>query len=626
MAELDAIADILKARGVTEVRYFHADHFEPWSAGVDVGRRAIDRFEAQTRDLAFGSAASLFYKVRLGGRLTDAATRTTAGHRVPGDGIVFEHPGTAYRSAAREAMGMLDRESGHEIHLHLHHEYLTRTRGGPDSPVARWVNAHSTADLDRQRMALLIRLAVEQVGQELGRPFERWGFVHGIWALNAADPTVCTIENEMALLMANGCFGDFSFPAGRAHCNPRLSVPFTCLPVEAVRAFDHPAARAIAAGKPGAADAGRFLVWSSPLRHAECSLDAYGRRRPLPMTDPEACVRAWLAKSPIAEGGNLVIKTHGHSLYQIRHVPLDEVVVPHAMPPVRATFDCLERVCDRAGVPIRPITAGAIPALLGLDAGPAPPSRTAGVTEVHSMPKPSSAALARMINRPIVKALNAWVSEDAENARQAGRFYLDRLGREWLFADYDLIVADYLASRFDPARTRIVEIACGFGTLGLLTAGHGFETLGVEVSQGRCAGGEIARDAAGQALRRLPGRLSFQCGAFPRDFPGRALEGDKQVVAVATNVIGTYTDRNLTFCLRALFPFDAVILDVGSFGRRREGDDRRAFFDALAGSWFEPVVAIHRRDPYDYWHFGIRNAFDAVAPDMPAAAPTLAQG
>lgn len=626
MAQLDAIADILKARGVAEVRYLHADHFEPWSAGVDIGRRAIERFEAQTRDLPFGSAASLFYKVRLGGRLEDAANPTAAGHRVPGDGIVFKHPGTAYRSAAGEAMGVLDRETGHEIHLHLHHEYLTRTRGGPDSPVARWVNAHSTAELDRQRMALLIRLAVEQVSQELGRPFDRWGFVHGIWALNAADPSVCTIENEMALLMANGCFGDFSFPAGRAHCNPRLSMPFTCLPVEAVKAFDQPAARPIAAGEPGAAGAGRFLVWSSPLRHAECSLDAYGRRRPLPMTDPEACVRAWLAKSPIAGDGSLVIKTHGHSLYQIRHVPLDEIVVPHAMPPVRATFDCLERVCDRVGVPIRPITAHAIPALLGLAAAPAPASRTARVSEIHSMPKPSSAALARTINPPIVKALSEWVAEDAENARQAGRFYLERLDRGSLFADYDLVVADYLASRFDPARTRIVEIACGFGTLALLAAGHGFETLGVELSQGRCTGGEIARAAAGRELRRLPGRLAFHCGAFPRDFPGRALEGDKRVVAVATNVIGTYTDRNLGLCLRALFPFDAVILDVGSFGRRREGDDRQAFFDALAGSWFEPVEAIHRLNPYDYWHFDIRNAFDVAATDVPASAPTLAEG
>ena len=112
MAPLDAIADILKARGVAEVRYLHADHFEPWSAGVDVGRRAIERFEAQTRDLPFGSAASLFYKVRLGGRLDDAANPTAAGHRVPDDGIVFKHPGTAYRSAAGEAMGVLDRETG----------------------------------------------------------------------------------------------------------------------------------------------------------------------------------------------------------------------------------------------------------------------------------------------------------------------------------------------------------------------------------------------------------------------------------------------------------------------------------------------------------------------------------
>ena len=480
-------------------------------------------------------------------------------------------------------------------------------------------------------MALLIRLAVEQVGQELGRPFDRWGFVHGIWALNAADLSVCTIENEMALLMASGCFGDFSFPAGRAHCNPRLSVPFTCLPVEAVKAFDQPAARPIAAGEPGADGADRFLVWSSPLRHAECSLDAYGggRRRPLPMTDPEACVRAWLAKSPIAEGGSLVIKTP-RAIRSTRsgNVPLDEIV--------RAPCDAAgpgDLRLPGAGLLTAPACrsarspAHAIPALLG-PRRPLPrrASRTASVSEIHSMPKSSSAALARTINPPIVKALSEWVSEDAENARQAGRFYLERLDRGSLFADYDLVVADYLASRFDPARTRIVEIACGFGTLALLAAGHGFETLRRRAQPGTLHGrrDRQGRGGAGTAPAARPAVLPLRA-RFPRDFPGRALEGDKRVVAVATK-----RDRHL-------HRPEPGALPCARSSRSTPWDPRCRQLRAAAAKatiarpsstrWPGPGSSrskrSNRRNPYDYWQLRHPQLpSTSLASDVPASAPT----
>ena len=58
--------------------------------------------------------------------------------------------------------------------------------------------------------------------------------------------------------MEKGCFGDFSFPAGRPHCDPLLKAPFTVLPLDAERSYDMAEARPLMVGKgQGAPEAGK---------------------------------------------------------------------------------------------------------------------------------------------------------------------------------------------------------------------------------------------------------------------------------------------------------------------------------------------------------------------------------
>ena len=145
-------------------------------------------------------------------------------------------------------------------------------------------------------------------------PFDRWAFIHGNWALNASDPEICEIENEMSIIRHNGGIGDFTFPAGRGHCDPALRSPFTCLPVARARAFDDESAdpRPIEPGS-GVMTDDRFFIWNSPLRAKFASLDYASRSTRELLKKPEQILRQWIGNGVLLDGC-LFIKTHAHSM------------------------------------------------------------------------------------------------------------------------------------------------------------------------------------------------------------------------------------------------------------------------------------------------------------------------
>src|SRR5204862_743047 len=145
-----------------------------------------------------------------------------------------------------------------------------------DSEVSKWVNAHSNAEMDRDRLDLCFALCKEVIGREVGTSFDRWAFIHGNWALAASDPRICTIENELGMIMRHGGWGDFSFPAGRGYCDPKLELPFTCLPIDGKRPYDDSASdpRPLESGSRVLAPE-RFFIWNSPIKAQYSSLDYY---------------------------------------------------------------------------------------------------------------------------------------------------------------------------------------------------------------------------------------------------------------------------------------------------------------------------------------------------------------
>lgn len=625
------LADILKRRGIKTIHYFHADHYEPWSSGIhEQSARGVERFAEMSRNSPFGSRMSLFYCVFVPYRLDPSGK--DPGQRVGQDAVVFR-PRTADEEAlARRVIPGLFEPDFHELHLHVHHEHWTRNDSHFQSDVAKWVNAHSNAEMDRDRLDLAFGLCKEVISRETDRPFDRWGFVHGNWALAASDPSICTVESELGIIMRHGGFGDFSFPAGRPHCDPRLETPFTCRPIEAKRAYDDPASdpRPLAPGS-GVMSPERFFIWNSPIKAQYSSLDYYSESNRDLFKDPERIIEQWLTNS-VAFGGDLFLKTHAHSMKWEYEIHKPDSLIPHLYPDVVAIFEELLRICERAGVEFRPVTVNEVMSTLAAfdqDKG-AGTAAGAKADEEAERPVTSSAEQRGLMDGTaalddfLMTALRQWVHEEPGRSDGAGNFYLEILKGKQLLQEYERAVLDYVVAEMPPDRTTIVEVGIGYGILSLFLAAAGYEVVGCEGSLPRLEGFEFL---AGTLDKRVPGvalRAKALHGWFPDSFDAKTLDPQRRKVLIATNIVATATAERQDAILDAMRSFDDIIVDTTRFGVVRYEAGAAEELHRKIAAHCRPVATIWNRKPNEIWHFRPQRPAVKVASQAPAPAGGLA--
>jgi SAM-dependent methyltransferase len=623
---IDELADVLKRRGLDRVCYFHVDHFEPWSFGIDEqSARAVERFAAMARSSPYARRLSLFYCPFISYHLEPEIAGSVDGDRVPGDSILFARRSAAHESLACRTIRPLVREDGHEMHLHVHHEYWTRNGSDFDNPISRWVNAHSTPEADRARLELYFRLCAEVIAGEIAAPFDRWGFIHGNWALAGSDPLICRVDNELSMIMRRGGFGDFSFPAGRGYCDPRLEGPFTCLPLDKVRAYDDPDA------DPRIVDAGtqvlrpdRFFVWNSPIKSDYSSLD-YDAGSPRGLFDaPDRVVFEWLSRS-VALDRTLYLKTHAHSVRWQYRLAEPSTLIPHCWPAVTGAFDHLARVCERAGAELKFVTVNEVMSQLSeLDSRqgvPAAPVPTQIATQPKSSPPPIRRGRLPGLARELGSALRDWVFADIGRREQAGSFYQQRLGAGEFLASYEWVVLDYLLARFPPGETRVAEIGAGYGLLSLMLAASGYETIAFEGLRPRYEGIEFMVARFEARYPQLRENLRAVRGWFPDALTGAMTAPARRNVLIATNIVNTAAAARQDHILRAAVAFDDLVLDITRFGITRYEPGRADAFRREIGRVLGEVRSVWRHEPNEIWHFRPVPAFD---PGAPAAARTIA--
>lgn len=292
---------------VATVAHFHCDHFEPYMPILD-GKAAVGVEYARNMLSSLSEALpiklSAFFSSQSFVKYIDTTKFHPGGDRVATD---------------EEIMHVLG-EFGADMQIHIHHE------SWPDNGEA---------------LAQLIELLKDQRLRLLGIPNDRpWAFIHGCWALNASDLSVCLIENELSILVNGGCVADFTFPAGRSHCDPPWKYPSLVLPAAGKKGYALPGADPIPAPSIGA---GRFFIWSTELSYNYASLDSVSINR----LDPKVVVDEWLSKSPVIDG-TLYIKTHAHSL--------NSLPCPLLSPSVIACFEELQARCQQLGLPVAWIT------------------------------------------------------------------------------------------------------------------------------------------------------------------------------------------------------------------------------------------------------------------------------
>jgi len=192
-------------KDVDNVIYTHADHFEPGAHDLEV---CNERLKIWTEDLKkLKIKPSLFVFPSLLMKYID--------------GKITTKPSSSTSMIVSYLKAM--EENGADINLHIHHERWTTS----SVTVEPWITLLREKKVTDDQMLEAHIIDVKKLFENAGIDMSSWGFVHGMWGLNASDRTVCNIENEIIILRKHGCFGDFTFPAGRPHCNPQMSGIFS---------------------------------------------------------------------------------------------------------------------------------------------------------------------------------------------------------------------------------------------------------------------------------------------------------------------------------------------------------------------------------------------------------------
>jgi hypothetical protein len=583
------LAARLRGMDVASLVYFHTDHFEPWRAVGDapaVGPEVVDAigdFCRVTERIDFARRLTLFYKPHLNYalRVGDELTRAD-----PRDLVGFLGRTEHEERCGREAMREVATASAHDIQLHIHHEYYTATTAHTNPEAVAWFAAPLGRALDRQRLELAIGLNRAIIARETGRTTERWFFIHGHWALNGSDDTSCTITDEIDILLRNGCRGDFTFPAGRPHVNPRIALPYLCRPFDAPKGYDRPEAEPEIAFGNAAAAAAKFFVWSSPASNLQCSIDYMSASSRRQIDDTGKAARELIDNAYVA-GRRLFIKTHAHSMHSYYFEHARTAVFPHQYPPTQALLSVIFEAATEAGLDIELLTAPEVYDLLvTADAKPEidlvetylKPSgaKRAGLFRARVPATPSRAPVAVSPARALelVRDTAAAVLRqriDALGVRGSGAYehYSAMLKSGFAIPLHELTALE-IACQQAPRLAAYHEIGSGIGTLPCLLALNGLPAVGFECDRRRHETAlAIWRELSAKAEAGNPAcQLVF--GRFPA---ASARYDTADALAILTDFVTTQSPQQRQAIFDGLRRYAYVLLDLRRFCLVREQSD-----------------------------------------------------
>ena len=513
----------LEVRGVV---YFHCDHFEPWDFSRQPPERAAEQvidFVAAVQRVDFARRLTLFYSNPWSTRLSeqDDLRRAAADDRL---GFVPRARPTTKPSAPRSAT------SGRTVGMRSRSTSITRTSPAPAACAIRSARPFSTVRGAAAATGCGSNARSSNGSKSARREFdyvpERWFFVHGLWALNGSDPEGCTIHDEIARLMKWGCRGDFTFPAGRPHCDPRFEAPYFCAPAIGPKSYDSEAASPeFAWGNSGAA-AEKFFIWNSPIKAAGASLDwgDPGLRRRLERPEPFA---REIIEASFRWDGVLFIKTHAHSMHHMNRDDDGLLVHPHCYGPTRDLYGAIFEAAGAAGATVTLATAGEVYDRFVEAQSPAdrPPMSAfrpslAGKTLRHVEPTSERVLeTAAELYGIAVATLTARIAELGVDGSGAESHYASLAARGSLLPKHDLRAAQILLSQF-AARHAVHEIGSGVGMLPLLLAALGVPALGIERSQRRYDASAPLPPPSPATGRPRWRRTIFSWAAFPNASTG----------------------------------------------------------------------------------------------------------
>lgn len=577
LAEVASLSEILRRREVSRVAYFHTDHFEPWSLApgrpsFEACAEAVEDFAVRSAKVAFGQRQTLFYKPKVDGGMGRAASIRVN----PEDPFGFVPRADETRVLAKSALQGLLSKSAHEIQVHVHHEHYTWNTSHTRPAILSAFDRPGVKERDSSRFELGLSLTLDAIREETGLPLNEWFFVHGVWALNASDPAVCQIEDEIQILMRNGCRGDFSFPAGRQHVDPACLEPFFIQPVTGRRAYDLADAMPQAAWGNARAASDRFFIWSSELTHRSSSLDYYSRATMERLRNPVSMARDIVSQSVVTDG-TLWFKTHAHSLHSDYFQTPERSPIPHEHPDVRALFGLIADAIEAAGAALKFLTANEVYQEFVTATPQAPRDIPLPALPACATEDPDMAERIRVLNA----GARAFLTDlDLQPPRVSSIAYASRrLAQGELLTTLERQIAMTLRRLVGDTPHSVYEFGSGISLLSPLLAIDGHKTTCIDPNE-----------------ERLNLYEQFLSRTFPADAPARencairqttaqrflAETTDMGGVAIFTTLDGSLTGQELTAMLRDLRRFKYVFLDASRFFHPRNGIEQAELLDAMS--------------------------------------------
>lgn len=537
----------LAQRGVQRVVLAHCDHFEPYQtdgSGSFMSVGHVRRWLELLKQCSWSRAISVFFSSQsfILGDERDLGVR--------------ENPA---RMASDLEIQKALVGAGVDQQIHIHHECW------PHDPEA-----------NSNRLSSLLGYLVAQRA-DLHLP-QYAAFVHGCWSLNASDPAICDIVDEIAVLHRHGVIADFSFPPGRRHCAPTIPAPHTVVPFSAPKGYaaDGAKPRTALLRIPSAsqlAAEGRFLIWNSPTPFSRVSLDAVAHGD----TAPADAVVSWLEESPVI-GGTLYIKTHAHSLWDVYWRSIADTWTPVANPRVARAMDGLTAACAREEIPVCFADVTSIleskPMQTDSKSSSAGGPRRACVrgNDVGPGGPDSSDPDLDAFDAGLLEAHRSWFAENPGRLAIDG-YYKYKMDSGSILDANDRGIVRWLA-RQGPRPQRVLEVGAGHAQLALALAALGFPAVAVDIDPERARGARYIQAWMARMHPRVACNLEVLCSTFPDGYSGPDYD-----MLVATNVINehwrTWEVPEADKLRLALNGRDAVI-DVERWWIHRPGAEEQA--------------------------------------------------
>ena len=454
--------DILASRGAKKFVHFHTDHWEPfagdwdrWGDDSEENAEAILTFMEETANNPFFDRMTLFYNHPLKTTtLSDASSET-------GDLLRFDLQRPFGWERYAYAIRKCASETNHEFQVHIHHEGVTSGDFFKFSHLD-WPDGCSSHELDSSRLERMIEKTLSDFRGITNLHLSNWHFIHGLWALNASDTSVCNVVDEIEMLMRHGCVGDFTMPAGRRVVDSKIKYPHTVLVTNKSKGYDLPESEPRRIGEDQGEEP-RFLIWNQDIPFTHCSIDHYGSDEIKgALEDIDGTNKIWAEGAPII-GDVAFLKTHAHSMNRLYWN--EDAERTYSSPLVLEIFQSMKNSCDDADISYEKWTVSEVVEYLE--------SQDRKLTKVLAREPPFEAQV-KINDQKIMHICRQRLVRLGIEDSGLFDYYANRLDHGSIFSESDLDVLQHIFDNYSK-EARILEIAAGCGQISFSLGEMGYK-------------------------------------------------------------------------------------------------------------------------------------------------------